>query len=78
MERPIFHIRWEREALYRRKPKQTKQKNKNKHAHTHTHTQIQICTSVRKNTALTSVTVHRESTPIHGLGQRLPSLVDAS
>ena len=51
MERPIFHLGWEREALYRRKPNQTKQTNKQtnkktkntkkhhkKHAHTHTHT----------------------------------------
>ena len=38
MERPIFHLRWEREAFYRRKQNQTKQKTTTKNAHTPTHT----------------------------------------
>ena len=41
MERPIFHLRWEREALYRRKPNQTKQKTnpqKTQNTSTRTHT----------------------------------------
>ena len=30
MERPIFHLRWEHEALYRRKPNQTEQQQQTK------------------------------------------------
>ena len=34
MERPFFHLRWERKALYRRKQKKKQQQEK--HAHTST------------------------------------------
>ena len=33
MERPIFHLRWEREALYRKNPNQAKKKKKKKKNH---------------------------------------------
>ena len=55
MERPIFHLRWEREALYRRKPNQTKQKNKkNTRTRTHTHTTTTTTTTTATTTTTTT------------------------